>query len=432
LIQGISRTPWLSSVHPSGDIEYHKAPPHGQLCIDSHQFAEEFLRLYRKELLSFVEDHHERIYMLLSGGMDSRVMAATLETLKKSGEVQLPIIAVTWGIEDCRDVVYAHRIAEYLGWEWVHVPLDSESYWRNFEFGAIALGAEVDPKHLHRMDWFKNVPENSLVLAASYGDSVGRAEFSSVHLSQVQEMRPEDLNRLLLPKVYSEARNQLLNDIGALRRRHGHRSETGWREIERQAHYMRRHLCTVMNTINRWATLRQSFTTPDLFGFVWSLSPSVRKDDLYERLLERLDPTLLDVPWARTGRKYNVAGSISTDDLSKGFHRYGRWLRSDHSEAIAEHLFGGTLDNLGIFDMKQVQWLYREWLREHLDHDTRLCTQLSFLAALSIYAQSAGIEGQSPGSKEGFDLRQIALREQARWIQRVKRISRPLRHRKLR
>lgn len=426
VIQGVFRQPWFSSLH-SDRVEFLNAPSHGERRLSAHAIAEDFLELYETELTSFIEAHHERIYILLSGGMDSRVMAAVLKKLQQDGTIKIPIEAVTWGKEDSRDVVYGREIADHLGWKWHWAPLDARHYERNFRFGALALGGEVDPKHLHRMDWFEGVPKNSLVLAASYGDSVGRAEFSSVHLSRVKELVPQDLNRILLPGVYRKAKRVLSEDIAELASRHGMRSEVGLREIERQAHYMRRHLCTTMNVINRWADLRQSFTTPEVFGFMWSIHPENRTDDIYVRVLEMANPALLEVPWARTGRRYNSMTDVDVRGLSRGFHEYGRWLRENLAEEIHESLFDGTLARLNLFDLDQIKWLHQEWLKERVGDDTRLCTQLSFLASLSMAAKHAGLEPLIvPPLRQpaGYGL----VRNYARLNQRLRRVSRPLRH----
>ena len=56
----------------------------------------------------------EEVYVLLSGGLDSRIAAGVLKYLCDNGELKSVPKAVSWGLEDSRDVVYAKGIAEKL------------------------------------------------------------------------------------------------------------------------------------------------------------------------------------------------------------------------------------------------------------------------------------------------------------------------------
>lgn len=431
LVQGLSRLPWLGAIDASGVVRFAEAPPHGNRQASAEEIADGFYRRYRRELLDYIEGY-DHIYLLLSGGMDSRVMAGTLRQLQREGRVDTPIAAVTWGVEDCRDVVYARQLAEHFGWDWHYAPLTSETYWDNFELGATVLGAENDPKHLHRMDWFENAIPNSVVLAASYGDSVGRAEFSSRHLLDIQPLEPNDRSRLLAPNIYSRVRSKLLADIQRIRTRHGARSNRGWLEIERQCHYMRRHLCATMDIINRWTDLKQSFVTPEVFGYLWSFDPKCRTDEVYTQLLRKLDSALLDVPWARTGTRYDGSDDNVDRQHRRAFHRYGYWLRTDHADKICDLLFDGTLRRLKIFDIDQVRWMFHDWQRERPQDDTSLCTQISSLAALSIFADRFELQECEPvtdssGPKDRIE--GVTRRQLARLSQMGRRVSRPWRMR---
>lgn len=431
VVQGVHRLPWLSTLHPNGEVTYAEAPPHGDEVTDPDDLAQRFYDAYRKELRRYCTNA-DKVFVLLSGGMDSRVMAGTLHNLQEEGLVASTVEAVTWGIPESRDVAYSQHIARILGWKWNHVPLTSETYWSNFELAARQLGGEVDPKHLHRMDWFATVPPNSVVLAASYGDSVGRAEFSSVHLTQLAPLEPNDRNRILRRDAYVRSVEHLRADIRSLRERHGERSELGWREVERQAHYMRRHLCNTMCVINRWAKIEQSFVNPEVYRLMWAQTPETRTDEMYTHLLRLVNPELLEMPWARTGARYGSKGAL--DALSKSFHQYGLWLRRDHADRIEALLFGGRLDSLEIFDMNQVKWLFREWKRERLADNTTLCTQLSWLATLARTCEIYDIQPPRWGALERSAISELAdrvygsaLKSVARASQVGRRVTRPLR-----
>lgn len=431
MVQGIERLPWLGTIWGTGELEFSPAPPHGMRRIPMEDIAKGLLKKLEGEILRYAEGR-EVVYVLLSGGMDSRVMAAVIARLQQRGELKAEVETVTWGRPGTRDVVYAERLSNYHGWAWHWAELDDASYWANFEFGAVALGAEVDPKHLHRMDWFRHARSNSVVLAASYGDSVGRAEFSSLHLSNVPPLTPSDRNRLLRPTVREWAWTRLERDLCALRERHGPRSELGWREVERQAHYMRRMLCHTMCTINRWTRVEQVFVAPEVFGFMWGLDPVLRTNEIYMHMLRELDPLLLELAWARTGARYDTGGG--SDTLERDFHRYGLWLRTNHAEDIGELLFGDrTIDRLRLFDMDQLRWMYEDWRRERPADNTSLCTELSSVAALSEFARRFDLsppqlEHPSPPMLRPR-LKGHASKYQARASQKLRRLSRPLRMR---
>lgn len=431
MVQGVRHLPWLSTLWGTGELQFLPAPHHDQRQMPIEEVAASFLERLEAEILRYVRSY-ERAYLLLSGGMDSRVMAAVVARLEARGEFDATVEAVTWGEANSRDVVYAERLADHYGWQWHWAELDEARYWANFQFGAVALGAEVDPKHLHRMDWFREAEPNSVVLAASYGDSVGRAEFSSIHLNDLPPLVPSDRNRLLRPEVREWAWPGLEEDILAPRQRHGTRGELGWLEIERQAHYMRRMLNHAMCVINRWTHVEQVFVAPDVYGFMWGLDPSLRTDEVYVRMLRQVDPTMLEVAWARTGARYDTGEG--SDDLAKSFHRYGLWLRRDHADDIGELIFGDpTVERLRLFDMDQLRWMYDEWTRERPADNTSLSTQMSSIASLSILARRFEISApRFDHPSEPAMARWIAARVRrsgARVSQKVRRLSRPLRMR---
>lgn len=390
LVRGLSRSPWLGGVAEDGTEYFYQAPPHGDRVASPNIIAEELWQALRRELGTACRTA-TRVYVLLSGGMDSRVVAAVVRSLQEDGIISAPVQAVTWGVEGCRDVVYAERMADALGWPWTHVLLDANSYWHNFEVAVEYLGGEIDPKHLHRMTWFESAPPGSVVVAASYGDSIGRAEYSSVHLSRVTGLRPRDRYRLMLPHVRFAAEAELRRDVLALRGRHGTRSLRGYLELERQAHYMRRELCHPMCIINRWARVVQAFCSPEVFGLMWSFRIACRNDAVYRELLVRFASDLVKIPWSRTGQPYTGAAGPVSVELPRSFHRYGDWLRTEYGDRIERTVLAGRLAELNLFDMDQVNFMVKEWRREASRDDTTLATQVSSLAVIARLCERFGV-----------------------------------------
>ncbi len=386
LIKGLNRVPWFGIVGPSGNVSYEPAPAHGNKETDPGRLGQMLLEKLREEVAQMCNGH-DRIWCLLSGGLDSRVVAGVIRELQRSGDVSGEVHSVTWGREQCRDVVYARRMADHFGWEWHHVPMSTEDYWQNFRRSAEYLGAEVSPAHVHRMDWFSQVPRGDLVIAASYGDSVGRAEYSSTHLTALRGLRPFERYEILAPGLLGELLPQLKRDILALRQRHGDRSETGWFEIEQQAHYMRRLIAHVLGLINRWCSIQQAMVSPSVFSVMWAHSPRVRTNAVYAELLERLDPPLLDIPWARTGLPFRDRVSSQPDSLPKDFHEYGLWLKRDHADKLEELLFGSGLEKLKVFDMNQLHWMFREWKSLDVREYAGLADKLTWIATLAEFVR---------------------------------------------
>ena len=382
LIKGLNRAPWFGSVDSEGRKTYFQAPPHGEQIIDHDRLSKMLIKALREEIGGLCQGY-ERVWCLLSGGMDSRVIAAIIHDLQRSGDVTSEIRAVTWGRENCRDIAYSRQIADAFGWEWFRIPLTAEDYWMNFERSAKFLAAEVIP-NLHRIDWFSEIQSNDLVIAGSYGDGVGRAEYSSRHVSQLKGLNPVERYGLLSQKALNELLPILKRDILAIRDHHGERTELGWFEIERQAHYMRRGLSDILGMINRWGRLEQAFVAQSVFSIMWACSPSIRTNELYTELLRQLDPSMLEIPWSKTGTLY---GSVSgePDTLDKDFHQYGLWLRRDLADRMEHTLFEMNLDKLGLFNMNQLHWLFKSWKSEPKDSLTTLSVHLSWIAVLALF-----------------------------------------------
>src|SRR5690606_40411595 len=91
------------------------------------------------------------IGVLLSGGMDSRIVAGLLQEIKnEAGNPGFDVVAITWGLPSSRDVVYATRIAKLYNWEWKHYPVGLEQLEENIQVCA-ENGCEYSPIHLHEI-----------------------------------------------------------------------------------------------------------------------------------------------------------------------------------------------------------------------------------------------------------------------------------------
>lgn len=327
LVQGVQRTPWMSKQLDDGTWLDAELPTHGNRTVNAVDASEQLFSNLREEVLAFI-GNKKTVGILLSGGMDSRIVAGIVRRLQESGEYSGDVVALTWGIPESRDVVYAQRIAGEFGWAFKHFELNSGVLADNIDLAAIR-GAEYSPVHLHAMDSVSKTKGIDGILAGSYGDSIGRGEYSGRRTDKLPGILDKHLHHFsfLLKSVEERSLARIKQDLTKARARFPERTEMAYREIEMQMHYMRRQLNSCMEVIDDGIPLYQMFSAPKSFGYMWSLSPDSRTDDVYEHLLTYLPEVLREIPWARTGKKYNQENASVEDNNTSLNNRYGLWLR---------------------------------------------------------------------------------------------------------
>ena len=361
LIQGVAKTPWLSEYKVNGQWQPHHLPKHGNLIPDKDTFTLKLKNSLVDEARDYIKGK-KNIGILLSGGMDSRVLAGVIRELQLTERKEINVVCLTWGASDSRDVVYAQRIAKQFGWDAIHYHLSPETLLRNIKFAGMH-GAEFSAFHLHAMEDVANTPDLDAILAGSYGDSVGRAEFSGSHVTKLKPVLPKILdkygvlNSSSLQTAKRELRNNVIDSAHILQST----SVLRKREIEQEMHYMRRMLQACMQTIAIKTPVYQLFTSPDVFGLMWGLDPEVRNNDWYTLLLQQLPGELLNIPWARNGKLYHQQDKPALDNLSKSYHQYGKWLRGNLKEEVLNRLNSDAIRNLSIFNDKGLDRLIKNW-----------------------------------------------------------------------
>lgn len=396
LVQGIERTPWMTQPDGSGGWLQAELPYHGNHKVEPKTIAFEMKNRLQAEALSFLEGKL-KIGIMLSGGMDSRIVAGIVRQLQEDGRYSGEVVALTWGLTDSRDVVYAQRIAQHFGWEFQHFPLNSETLWQNIHIAA-DRGAEYSPVHLHAMDSVAKIEGIDGVLAGSYGDSIGRGEYSGKRVTALPHILDTHLNQfaLLLHSAEKKALKKIKKDLESDRARFPDRSEMSYREIEMQAHYMRRQLNACMEIIDDRVPVYQMFSAPEIFGFMWSLDPICRTDENYENLLKILPGNLLRIPWARTGARFNQSGGGPEDTLSNQNNCYGKWLRNDLREFVLDEIGSGALQSLGIFNERSITMWCRFWPKSNRLKADRLDEKMAWLTSLSLFVKKYNIQGIEP------------------------------------
>lgn len=399
LLKGVRRAPWMSQRAENGAWAPVSLPPHGYKRPDPARFTQELKVALLNEAREYVGEART-VGVLLSGGMDSRVVAGVVRALQEEADDgAFTVIGLTWGRESSRDVIYARRITERFGWEWQHFPITASTLEDNFRHAA-RFGAEVSPLHLHAMPQVAKLQSVDVILAGSYGDSVGRAEFSGRRLTQLTSILPKRVDR------FGVLRSSTLRIVGEAMRSdasvqpHAMDDESPIRryEIEQQKHYLRRMLQSCMQAIAMEKPFYQLFTSPKVFGRMWQLAPSLRNDDWYRRLLTDLPGDLLGIPWARTGKRYDKP-SGNPDNHERGYHSYGIWLRGELHEAIVQRVKGSRIQALGLFNERALNMALRAWSRASTSSTNSLDELFSWVATLDDFLKIYEIAPGRPISK---------------------------------
>ena len=399
LVEGISRAPWMA--HPDVKGDWHPAPlpVHGTEKPDQDSFVHGLKTALLDEARAYIQGA-KTVGILLSGGMDSRVVAGVVRALQEESDNAFAVIGLTWGLKTCRDVIYAQRITEIFGWDWNHYPITADTLAANISYMG-AMGAEVSPLHLHAMPQVARTDGLDVVLAGSYGDSVGRAEFSGRRVTKLKSALHTWLDRLgvLRKGVVSAAGLGLCNDVVDTPHMDEQTPVLRRREIEQEMHYMRRMLQSCMLAIARDKRFYQLFTAPDVFGRMWSLDPAIRDDEWYKRLLALLPGDLLKIPWARTGRRYDCPESLLDNNLKLN-HAYGSWLRDELRYDVLQRINSERVRGMGIFNDRGLDIVLCAWKRAGTASTNSLDELVSWLASLhdfmEIYKINAKYKEFSP------------------------------------
>jgi len=383
LVRGVRRTPWMTTQSRDG-FRYHNIPSHSFRTRPIGDVVSDLEQALFEEVSDYV-DSNENIAILLSGGLDSRVLAGILRRVQLDGRVD-QVKAFTWGIENCRDVIYARRVAEEYDWHFEHFELNADLLWDNI-VRAGKIGAEFAPYHLHALPVLRERNDVDVILAGSYGNSVGRGEYAGDHVTEVGPIVPRRLNKFgVLPtRVVSRNKHTIHGDAYSYRNRVDRSEPYQYREIEQQLHYMRRGLQSCMTHVAERIPVYQLFTAPEVVELMWELDPRRRGLDHYKELLDRLPGDLVSIPDAKLGILEGEA--TETEDLSVRAHRYGTWLRDDLRDDLITLIREGPLVRK-LLNERTLAQLFRIWPLASTTTMNRVDDIISWLASLTVFVNT--------------------------------------------
>jgi asparagine synthase (glutamine-hydrolysing) len=403
IINGLYKTPWMSKPDiNNNDWDLYELPKHNNLIYDNIVIAEKFYELLKEELILYCEGS-KSIGILLSGGMDSRITAGILNNLIQNNSINAKVVAITWGSSDSRDFQYAQRIAKLYNWDWINFNIDSETLFNNIIIAG-NNGCQYAPFHLHAMDKVSKIQGVDCILASSFGDSIGRGVYSSRHLTELFSVEKFFRNwfGLVYTDLFKNLKKQMLNDVKELNDIFPREEKWQQLELQQQSFYWRRLLNPCFSIINNNIPVYQTFSSPEVYSYIWSLSPKVRTDYIYLHLVNKYMSELSDIPWSKTGIPYLSSDKNSKpDNLQKDHHNYSYWIRNDLSDYIESLIFNDRITNLKIFDLDILEYLFKKNKELKNSRLSKIDNFIIWLSSLSIFMDEYNIKNADfNGSKK--------------------------------
>ena len=394
MIKGLYQTPWMAKPNDFDDKWiFDKLPEHRELYFSEEKIAETLFKKICDEIKFYI-GKKKKVGVLLSGGMDSRMAAGALDFLIKQKQLtQIEVTALTWGNNETRDVVYAKEIARRLGWKWKQYEVSAQQIWENIIETAIN-GCNYSPIDLHGIPQIRKDNEDiEVIIAGSYGDSIGRAEYFGWKLKNAPEINNKfkNLSHFILDKTFNENVKFVSEDIDNYHNVFVTNNSIAKKEYDLQLHYMRKMLNPCLSLLDHENTkFHQVFTSPDVYGFMWGISLNQRSDNIYKHMLKSFETGLDDIPWARTGRRYGEKKG-NPDNLKKDHHTYVSLIRDKLLDRIETTINSSKLFELNIFNKKSVTQIIK-LEQKYNTNNLFVLDKLSWLTSLSIMIDKYGIE----------------------------------------
>lgn len=394
IVQGVNKTPWLAKPSDNGKSSWEYSSVYCSMdkLTSETSIAKELINLLQVEILNYCQNK-KTVGILLSGGMDSRVTAAILNHLIKTNQLNVNVVALTWGAESSRDVQYSKKIAKYFGWDWKGYKIDAEILQRNISTTA-EMGCEFSPIHLHAMPDIRDESGIDCILATSFGDSIGRGVYSGKHASGLSPISSNLQNKfgLIRPNVFNTYSKDIINDIDVYRNKFPFDFDYQKHELDMLIHYMRRDLNPCFGIIKEKIPVFQVFSSPATYKFMLNQDVSLRNDKIYYHLFKQLDEHLLKIPWARTGRLY-LSKQLKPDKYYKEFHEYGKWIRNDLSSFIEKKVFSDNIYNLNVFNMDTLRSVVSANSLAKTSQVTQIDRLIVWIASLSEFVNNNKVKG---------------------------------------
>lgn len=360
LIKDVFRVPWHSQI-TKNKILRNPPIPHANNIYSQEYIADKFIELLEIEFITEFSNY-KNLWILQTGGLDSRITIAIINKLKKENKLKSKINLVTWGDKNSRDVLYSKQIALHFDYEFYHIDITPNILKENIEIAVDFGNAEVSAFHYHGMSKLKElVSIEDCVIASSYGDSIGRAEYSGSHLTDINLQTINNPYNLFNTNIYNKHKTIIENDRSSAWITDREQSKNIKNELDMQENYMRRMIAHAMDYIKSFTTLKQTFTSDQIVSFVFSISPICRNFDTYYQIFTKLDPYFLRIPWARTGISLENDYIDNDPKHLKDYHSYKKWFLDDYYNVISSTILNGKLIANNIICLSSIENLLNHW-----------------------------------------------------------------------
>jgi len=205
------------------------------------------------------------------------------------------------------------------------------------------------------MSWFKQVEPNDIVLASSYGDGIGRAEYSTKHILLLQHLSVDNPSQIFNATKFALAKFKIQSDLDCLKDRKKGQRKYVYCEYEQQGYYWQNQLGFAMSLISQFTNLYQMFTHPEVYSFMWSIHPSYRDNKTYFYLLQMLNPDLAEIPWAKYNKPLYIKSNKYKTGGTKEFHKYQFWVKETLFEKLVNRIDLSLIESMNLFNITSVR-----------------------------------------------------------------------------
>lgn len=293
--------------------------------------------ILKKEFFNEMEGV-KSVAILLTGGMDSRVAASLLYQYSQLND-KLKVTAYTWGSTNSRDVIYSKKICEIFDWNFIHIELSIDDFIESIELSKNS-NASISPIHFHGVGAVtKHIKFNPVdkIIAASYGDSLGRGEYSGVHINCNKRLVDYTYSKWS-PLFSSEEREVLHSDITNEFVNSNITNSGLIHEMIFQYCYMGMMLEPVFDCINDISPVYQIMTS-DIFRYhILTYNREIRNDEFYLHIIKNMNPELSEIPWARTGVLFGSDDETNKDNYRSIYSDYPNIIRSLFKKNIISNI----------------------------------------------------------------------------------------------
>jgi asparagine synthase (glutamine-hydrolysing) len=387
IIQNMYKSPWMARYNmQSFQWNFADTPTHREKCEKEELIAEGLFKLLCEEIIGYI-GQAKQIGILLSGGMDSRMVAGVLDYLIKTRQLEIgKVTAYTWGNDGCRDVVYAEVITKRLNWLWKHYTVSSSDLWENFKVAG-HRGCEYSGIHLHAIPQIQKDINDEVLLVGSYGDGIGRAEYQGVHVHRLTPINKgfKNFGNLIKHREYKKLKNLWNEDIYQYHKRYTDSKSYQKNELDYQLHYMRRMLNPCIELLNEVVPTYQVFTCPSVYQFMWSFDVKQRNDSIYMHMMKLFRTSLDDIPWARTGLPFGTFRG-QPDKYLESHHSYSHFIQNNLIDKIESKVLSDRIKNLNLFNPDAIKVLIK-LVRNFPNNNIDYLERITWLVSLDFFLE---------------------------------------------